>query len=103
MTRVAMLSDPTRGLGNLAEPECRRVNAALALAAEPVVEGIFEVSVTATVTTKVGSVVTSGSSGIDGYRPEPALSSDSACQAISAAFCSASLRASSARSAKILI
>jgi acetyl-CoA carboxylase carboxyltransferase component/biotin carboxyl carrier protein len=32
MTRVAMLSDPTRGLGNLAEPECRRVNAALALA-----------------------------------------------------------------------
>jgi acetyl-CoA carboxylase carboxyltransferase component/biotin carboxyl carrier protein len=34
MTRVAMLSDPTRGLGNLAEPECRRVNAALALAAE---------------------------------------------------------------------
>jgi acetyl-CoA carboxylase carboxyltransferase component/biotin carboxyl carrier protein len=34
MTRVAMLSDPTKGLGNLAEPECRRVNAALALAAE---------------------------------------------------------------------
>ncbi|HEX6888003.1 MAG TPA: biotin/lipoyl-containing protein, partial [Candidatus Nanopelagicales bacterium] len=34
MTRVAMLSDPTRGLGNLAEPECRRVNACLALAAE---------------------------------------------------------------------
>ncbi len=34
MTRVVMLSDPTRGLGNLAEPECRRVNAALALAAE---------------------------------------------------------------------
>ena len=34
MTRVAMLSDPTRGLGNLAEPECRRVNAALALALE---------------------------------------------------------------------
>jgi acetyl-CoA carboxylase carboxyltransferase component len=34
MTRVTMLSDPTKGLGNLAEPECRRVNAALALAAE---------------------------------------------------------------------
>jgi acetyl-CoA carboxylase carboxyltransferase component/biotin carboxyl carrier protein len=34
MTRVALLSDPTRGLGNLAEPECRRINAALALAAE---------------------------------------------------------------------
>jgi acetyl-CoA carboxylase carboxyltransferase component/biotin carboxyl carrier protein len=34
MTRVAMLSDPTRGLGNLAEPECRRVNACLALALE---------------------------------------------------------------------
>ena len=34
MTRVIMLSDPTRGLGNLAEPECRIVNAALALAAE---------------------------------------------------------------------
>ncbi len=33
MTRVALLSDPTQGLGNLAEPECRRVNAALALAA----------------------------------------------------------------------
>ncbi len=32
MTRVAMLSDPTRGLGNLAEPECRIVNGALALA-----------------------------------------------------------------------
>ncbi len=32
MTRVAMLSDPTRGLGNLAEPECRIVNAALELA-----------------------------------------------------------------------
>ncbi len=32
MTRVAILSDPTRGLGNLAEPECRRVLAALALA-----------------------------------------------------------------------
>ncbi len=34
MTRVAIISDPTKGLGNLAEPECRRVNAALALAAE---------------------------------------------------------------------
>jgi acetyl-CoA carboxylase carboxyltransferase component/biotin carboxyl carrier protein len=34
MTRVVMLSDPTRGLGNLAEPECRIVNAALALAAD---------------------------------------------------------------------
>ncbi|MGV1006493.1 MAG: carboxyl transferase domain-containing protein, partial [Candidatus Nanopelagicales bacterium] len=34
MTRIAILSDPTRGLGNLAEPECRRVNAALDLAAE---------------------------------------------------------------------
>ena len=32
MTRVALLSDPTQGLGNLAEPECRRVNAALAYA-----------------------------------------------------------------------
>jgi acetyl-CoA carboxylase carboxyltransferase component len=30
--RVAILSDPTQGLGNLAEPECRRVNAALAYA-----------------------------------------------------------------------
>jgi len=34
MTRVAILSDPTKGLGNLAEPECRRINAALTLAAE---------------------------------------------------------------------
>lgn len=34
MTRVILLSDPTRGLGNLAEPECRIVNAALALAAQ---------------------------------------------------------------------
>jgi acetyl/propionyl-CoA carboxylase alpha subunit/acetyl-CoA carboxylase carboxyltransferase component len=33
MTRVALLSDPTQGLGNLAEPECRRINAALAYAA----------------------------------------------------------------------
>jgi acetyl/propionyl-CoA carboxylase alpha subunit/acetyl-CoA carboxylase carboxyltransferase component len=32
MTRVALLSDPTRGLGNLAEPECRRILAALDLA-----------------------------------------------------------------------
>jgi len=32
--RVAMLSDPTQGLGNLAEPECRRINAALAYALE---------------------------------------------------------------------
>ncbi len=34
MTRVALLGDPTRGLGNLAEPECRRILAALALARE---------------------------------------------------------------------
>ncbi|MGB8379876.1 MAG: carboxyl transferase domain-containing protein [Dermatophilaceae bacterium] len=34
MTRVVMLSDPTQGLGNLAEPECRRVNASLKLAAQ---------------------------------------------------------------------
>ncbi|MEI2732443.1 MAG: carboxyl transferase domain-containing protein [Dermatophilaceae bacterium] len=33
MTRLAMLSDPTQGLGNLAEPECRRINAALRYAA----------------------------------------------------------------------
>ncbi len=32
MTRVAILSDPTRRLGSLAEPECRRVIAALDLA-----------------------------------------------------------------------
>ncbi len=32
MSRVALLSDPTKGLGNLAEPECRRVMAALDLA-----------------------------------------------------------------------
>ena len=40
MTRVAMLSDPTQGLGNLAEPECRRINACLeyALAHEIPVE-----------------------------------------------------------------
>ncbi len=34
MQRVALLSDPTQGLGNLAEPECRRVNAALTYALE---------------------------------------------------------------------
>ncbi len=34
ITRVAMLSDPTQGLGNLAEPECRRINACLAYALE---------------------------------------------------------------------
>ena len=32
MTRVVLLGDPTRGLGNLAEPECRRIIAALELA-----------------------------------------------------------------------
>ena len=32
MTRVAILGDPTTGLGNLAEPECRRIVAALDLA-----------------------------------------------------------------------
>jgi acetyl/propionyl-CoA carboxylase alpha subunit/acetyl-CoA carboxylase carboxyltransferase component len=32
MTRVAILGDPTIGLGNLAEPECRRIMAALDLA-----------------------------------------------------------------------
>jgi len=32
--RVALLSDPTQGLGNLAEPECRRIDAALAYALE---------------------------------------------------------------------
>jgi hypothetical protein len=32
LQRVVLLSDPTQGLGNLAEPECRRVNAALAYA-----------------------------------------------------------------------
>jgi acetyl/propionyl-CoA carboxylase alpha subunit/acetyl-CoA carboxylase carboxyltransferase component len=32
MSRVVLLSDPTRGLGNLAEPECRRILAALHLA-----------------------------------------------------------------------
>jgi acetyl/propionyl-CoA carboxylase alpha subunit/acetyl-CoA carboxylase carboxyltransferase component len=32
MTRVALFGDPTRGLGNLAEPECRRIIAGLDLA-----------------------------------------------------------------------
>ena len=32
MTRVVVLGDPTRGLGNLAEPECRRIMAGLDLA-----------------------------------------------------------------------
>ena len=32
MTRLALLGDPTRGLGNLAEPECRRIIAGLDLA-----------------------------------------------------------------------
>ncbi len=32
MTRVALLGDPTRGLGNLAEPECRRIMAGVDLA-----------------------------------------------------------------------
>jgi acetyl/propionyl-CoA carboxylase alpha subunit/acetyl-CoA carboxylase carboxyltransferase component len=32
MQRMVLLSDPTQGLGNLAEPECRRVNAALTYA-----------------------------------------------------------------------
>ncbi|MCV6968108.1 ATP-binding protein [Mycobacterium bohemicum] len=32
MTRVALFGDPTRGLGNIAEPECRRIVAALDLA-----------------------------------------------------------------------
>jgi acetyl/propionyl-CoA carboxylase alpha subunit/acetyl-CoA carboxylase carboxyltransferase component len=34
MLRVALLGDPTRGLGSLAEPECRRIVAALDLAEE---------------------------------------------------------------------
>ncbi|HZU54911.1 MAG TPA: carboxyl transferase domain-containing protein [Actinocrinis sp.] len=33
MTRAAILGDPTRGMGALAEPECRRILAALRLAA----------------------------------------------------------------------
>ena len=32
ITRVAILSDPSRGMGNVAEAECLRINAALALA-----------------------------------------------------------------------
>jgi acetyl-CoA carboxylase carboxyltransferase component len=32
MARVVLVGDPTRGLGNLAEAECRRINAALDLA-----------------------------------------------------------------------
>jgi acetyl-CoA carboxylase carboxyltransferase component len=32
LTRVALLGDPTRGLGSLAEPECRRIISALELA-----------------------------------------------------------------------
>ena len=34
MTRVTLLGDPTRALGSLAEPECRRIIAALDLAEE---------------------------------------------------------------------
>ena len=34
MQRVALLGDPTRALGSLAEPECRRIIAALDLAEE---------------------------------------------------------------------
>ncbi|HSD79055.1 MAG TPA: hypothetical protein VLB47_00290, partial [Solirubrobacteraceae bacterium] len=34
MLRVALLGDPTKALGSLAEPECRRINAALDLAEE---------------------------------------------------------------------
>lgn len=34
MTRVALLGDPSRAMGSLAEPECRRINAALDLAEE---------------------------------------------------------------------
>ena len=34
MARVTLLGDPTRALGSLAEPECRRINAALDLADE---------------------------------------------------------------------
>jgi acetyl/propionyl-CoA carboxylase alpha subunit/acetyl-CoA carboxylase carboxyltransferase component len=34
MLRVILLGDPTRALGSLAEPECRRINAALDLAEE---------------------------------------------------------------------
>ena len=34
MERVILLGDPSRGMGSLAEPECRRINAALDLAEE---------------------------------------------------------------------
>ncbi len=34
VTRVAILGDPTRGMGNLAEPECARIIAALDMAAD---------------------------------------------------------------------
>lgn len=34
MLRVALFGDPTRALGSLAEPECRRIIAALDLAEE---------------------------------------------------------------------
>ena len=34
MRRVILLGDPTRGMGNLSEPECRRINAAIDLAEE---------------------------------------------------------------------
>ncbi|HSF87347.1 MAG TPA: carboxyl transferase domain-containing protein [Acidimicrobiia bacterium] len=34
ITRAIILSDPTRGMGNLAEPECARINAAIDLAEE---------------------------------------------------------------------
>ncbi|ACY14645.1 Carbamoyl-phosphate synthase L chain ATP- binding protein [Haliangium ochraceum DSM 14365] len=34
MRRVVVLGDPSKGMGALAEPECRRINAALALARE---------------------------------------------------------------------
>ncbi|WP_428263996.1 carboxyl transferase domain-containing protein [Haliangium sp.] len=34
ITRVVLAGDPIRGMGALAEPECRRINAAIALASE---------------------------------------------------------------------
>ena len=34
MTRVVLLGDPSKGMGALAEPECRRINAAIDLAEE---------------------------------------------------------------------
>ena len=34
MQRVILLGDPSRGMGSLAEPECRRIVAALDLAEE---------------------------------------------------------------------